>query len=289
MNGYFIESHQIRHVDWERFFLFLDSNFKDIKAGGHEWDKILLRWLDVCATDLGPTYKISESNNFFFLSAETEHKSKEILVAAEKALNYINQIFSDLLIEEKWRRVIILFDDTERYLDYMEFYRGEHSISASATGVFLQGAGYQHIVLRPNDLFDLNLTVAHELTHYILAPYPIPLWLNEGLAVTVEKHFYGKKMFLSAENFRRHQELWTPENIEKFLSGEAFLQLDPELTYGLAEILVASLLELDKETFVRIIRNMSPEKGGAEVLKKELDVDLKEIIQDFLSQDLNSF
>jgi len=284
VQNYFIEAAGIRHIDWHRFFEYLSKNNLNLAAGGHEWDQILKTWLRAAANDLGQNYQVFESENFCFLSGESASSSERILRFAEAALARIQEVLSDFQSGEKWKIVLILFENGDDYLNYLEIYRGGTTFSTSAGGIFLNHAGYQHIVLGPNEVPLVEQAVAHELTHYMLAPYEVPLWLDEGLAVTIERYLFGRDLLVSDEDYQRHQQLWTDENIEKFLDGQAFSDFDPILTYGLAEILVRGLFDSNREAFVSFIKNATQADGGVAALQEHLGLDVRDLIRRFIRQ-----
>ena len=282
----YLESHKIHHVDWNKFYDYMKDNNLDFRPGGLEWDQVLENWLAKVGNDFGHSYKLYESNNFFLLSGESEKISKLILNSSEKSLVCIKGVLSEFLEEEKWRIVLILFNDVKHFFDYLEYYSSKSSFPTAAFGFFINIAGYQHIVLRPSTTLDVERAIAHELTHYILFPFQLPLWLDEGLAVTVEKQMYGNDRFMTAEDFRNHKSLWTKKNIEKFLNGQAFIELDLMLTYELAEILVAKILQCEKENVVNLIKNISWEDDSVSSFQKYIGIDIRELIDSFLKQEV---
>ena len=275
----YVKLHKIRHINWEKLDSYTCVN--QFAPGGSEWDQILRDWLEKAGSDLG-NYILYESDNFFLLSGETEKVSKLILNSAEKSIAYIRNIFGDDLEEERWRIVLILFSKPEKHLDYLEYYTKDF-LSTRLAGVFIENAGYQHITLGPNDMLNIEMTVAHELTHYILSPFQLPLWMDEGFAVNIAKYLYGEQIFITYEDHKKLKAFGTAENIEKFLSGEAFSEFDPKLTYGLAELLVNNLLNYEKKDIVNLIKNVSWEDGGVSGFKEQFGIDLKNMISQGLS------
>jgi hypothetical protein len=47
--------------------------------------------------------------------------------------------------------------------------------------------GLQHFITTKADLRSIEPVIAHEMTHACVQHLPLPLWLNEGLAVNTEQ------------------------------------------------------------------------------------------------------
>ena len=278
LKNVYTELYKIRHIDWEKLYSYPCVN--QFTPGGSKWDKILRDWLNKAGNDLG-NYILYESNNFFLLSGEDKKTSKMILSSSEKSLKHIRKIFNNCLEEERWKIVVILFSKPEKYLDYLEYYN-KNSFS-TASGFFLANAGYQHIVVGPNnDLFNTEITIAHELTHYILSSFQLPRWLDEGFAVNIENQLYKEKTPITSEDHKKHKTFWTKQNIEKFLNDETFDELDPSLAYQLAENITAGLLNhYKKKEIVKLIKNISWGDGGIAGFQNQLGINIKDLINQF--------
>ena len=65
--------------------------------------------------------------------------------------------------------------------------------------------------------------LAHELAHNSVVHLPLPAWLNEGLAILVERAAgYVQRPILDHELRERHLSFWNPGNIQKFWAGDSF-------------------------------------------------------------------
>ena len=85
--------------------------------------------------------------------------------------------------------------------------------------------------------------------HNCVAHFPLPLWLNEGLAVVFDRTVaLGRQPILDSELRDRHLAFWNEESIQKFWAGVSFREPGDsnELSYSLAEILVNLLLSQSK-------------------------------------------
>lgn len=155
-------------------------------ATGHaDWVAAARAWMEETARHLGEPHAVCETDNFFLLSPLNPRQTGLVKTFTEKAWKQIGIKLEGLGESEVLgKAVVMLFDSHDRYYEYSEhFYSdGEHPISS---GVFLN-AEYGHTAIPFFDIPETEATLAHELTHCFLRGLPIPLWLNEGLAVTME-------------------------------------------------------------------------------------------------------
>lgn len=126
--------------------------------------------------------------------------------------------------------------------------------------------GCVHFVSVKNEQHALEPVVAHETTHAMLAHLPIPLWLNEGLAVNTERRLSPPLVSpqQSAEQMhRRHCAFWGAEEIQQFWSGQSFGRSDEgnELSYDLARILVEQFAA-DWPRFVQFVNAAQRDDRG---------------------------
>jgi hypothetical protein len=123
----------------------------------------------------------------------------------------------------------------------------------------------------------------HELVHNLLSRLPIPLWLNEGLAVVIEGRVSRFPFRVDAEMVDRHTRHWSEENIQAFWSGKSFNVPgeENELSYSLAAILLTLLSEKGGD-FITFIRNADWRDAGQEAALTILHCDLGEVAGEFL-------
>ena len=248
-------------ADWESIAHLIEAA---PQGAAHElWCDAARVWLDRTATHLGPAYKVVETPNFYLLTSASDRTVSLLGRFAEKALRTVLSTLDGLAETEaygKW--VIMLFDSQDAYYEYSAYFypEGEHPLSA---GVFLN-APYGHIAIPPCDVAETEATVAHELTHNCLRALPIPLWVNEGLAVTMEDELCGNRpLRMDADRLREHREFWNEQTIQEFWSGESFARVDEgnDLSYELARYCIRSLAH-DFDDFVAFARSASHEDGG---------------------------
>jgi hypothetical protein len=89
----------------------------------------------------------------------------------------------------------------------------------------------------------------HELAHALVHHLPLPVWLNEGIAVAMQWLWarqspapFASATPFTAEGIREQRQHWNEATIQRFWSGRAFR--DPHLqrvAYPLALLLVTRL------------------------------------------------
>lgn len=246
------------------------------------WDEAVMQWLAKLQGELGGDYRLRKSRHFAFLSPVDKDTSQRLLNFADGAMSAIR----DSLGEVAWGshdglQVVILFAEEDDYYQYIaDFYReGTHPKSA---GIHIN-TGYPHIAL----IFDSELRageiIAHELAHHCLNHLPVPLWLNEGVAVVLQKAVGGyappsyqgaasaywgivsgwKPPVVWDELAEKHHQFWNEDQIQHFWAGTSFHEPGDavQLSYSLAEILV-HLLAKNRGEFLAFIRSAQRNDAG---------------------------
>jgi hypothetical protein len=234
------------------------------ESEAHElWRAAARAWVESTARHLGPPYKVMETPSFLFLTPLSERNNGLITAFAEKALRQVSRKLDGLAETDVYgKRVILLFETQDAYYEYCAYFYpdGEHPLSA---GVFLN-ADYGHIAIPYYDVAETEATLAHELTHNCLRALPIPVWLNEGLAVTIENELCGNRpLRMDPDRFGEHEAFWNEETIQEFWSGRSFGRVDEGngLSYELARYCIRALAH-DIPSFIEFARRASHEDGG---------------------------
>ena len=229
--------------NWKLIYEFVKNHVPqdDLSA---TWDYISAKWLEELSADLGGDSRICRSHNFYCLSDLDEEATRAILNYAEHVVETIR----GCLGKAAWngyhgKHILLLFSDPDDYYAYISDYNqdGTHILSG---GVFIR-RGYAHIALPYFDTLSAQHTLAHELTHNLLCHLPIPVWLNEGLAVVVEGLVTRRGFILDGDLIERHRYHWNETNIQTFWAGKTYDLPgdDSQLSYSLGEILVNLLFE----------------------------------------------
>ena len=145
--------------------------------------------------------------------------------------------------------------------------------------------GYGHFVFPSQDIDYAEPIAVHELTHACLVHLPIPLWLNEGMAVLMEDVLAGNSLFLDKEIVERHQKYWNEETIQGFWSGESFMAIDEgqELSYNLAHI-VSRNISQDFTAFIKFCNCSNYEDAGELAAQECLGLSLTQAVGSFLGE-----
>jgi hypothetical protein len=246
------------------------------------WNYIATKWLEELATDLGRDSRVRRSEKFYCLSDLEAETTRTLLNYAE----FVEKTIRACLGNAAWsdysgKHVLLFFSDPDDYYAYLSYYHreGTHILSS---GVFIH-RNYAHIALHYVDTLAAQHILVHELTHNLLCHLPIPLWLNEGLAVVIEGQVARQGFIMSRELAERHRNHWNEKNIQAFWAGKTFNIPgdDSELSYSLGQILV-SLVSEKGAGFVEFIKAADWRDGGQDAAINFLGQGLEEFLSGFL-------
>jgi hypothetical protein len=230
----------------------------------HEhWCGAARAWLNATARHLGSPYIVRETRNFLVISPLIPREAEVVERFAERAWKQIVTALDGLVDDDgHGKHVVMLFASQDDYYEYSAFFYpgGEHPLSA---GVFLN-AEYGHVAIPFHDIAETEATIAHELTHCYVRALSIPLWLNEGLAVTFENEICANRpLRMDQDRLAEHHAFWNEETSQEFWSGRSFGRVDAglELSYELARYCVRALAH-DREPFLEFVKSASFEDGG---------------------------
>lgn len=248
--------------DWDAIHAHLDNV---PESDLHEaWCKFGRVWMQLTSESAGEAYKVSETENFFIVSKLHPGDSKLLNVFVEKARDVILYKLAGFASDEGYgKHVVLLFDNVDSYYEYVSYFQSKDGDYPMSSGMFLSG-DYGHIAIPFLNFLETEATFAHEFTHSCLAHLPIPLWLNEGLAVTLEDELCGSKpLGMDKERMAEHKAFWDSTTIQEFWSGESFQRTDEgnELSYELGRYCVRALAH-DLQEFSEFVNHASFEDGG---------------------------
>jgi hypothetical protein len=295
INGGFefpLEKHMALHngfpiPDWEPARAWVDS----LDAGRREeaWTACERAWLLHFRDALGPAHRLDESATAALVSSLEPNVARAALAFMERTARRIGMVLKGLVEEPSgWGKdILILFDDDESYYRYASHYYPETGEFATSGGMHL-AQGCSHFISVKRDLRELEAMIVHEMTHASLH-LPVPLWLNEGLAVNTEHRLAGAPNQPLGAHDERHERLrrfWSVVAIQSFWSGESFHRPGEsnELSYELARIVVEQLAK-DWEPFARFVRGARAEDAGAAAAREHLGLDLGEVVTALLERD----
>lgn len=272
--------------DWYRIWDEVNKLPKEnYEAEIFKWSNI---WLGKILDGLPNSYRQIESENFYLITAEDEKYSQLLLSYFEGALKRIlrslDQIASD---EGVGKYVALVFSDQDTYYKYISYFYPEQGEFGLSAGIYLN-RGYGHFALPFRDMADAEATAAHEMTHACLSHLPIPLWLNEGMAVTIEDELCGTQpLTMTKERLDEHHRYWSAESIQEFWSGQSFGRSDEgqSLSYELSRYCVRALAH-DYDSFVSFVNNATYEDAGEKAALEVYGGGLGGLIEQFFGENL---
>jgi len=279
------KEHDLTHLNWQAIYTKAASDFA--QHDQHQlWENIAHTWLAALQSDLGDDYSISEASNFMLLSCEEPHFNKTLLNYLERCrrriLHFLKSIASD---EGFGKYVVIVFENNDRYYDYVSHFYSQDGIFGMSSGMFLN-RGYGHFVLPHQEIDVAEPVVAHELTHAMLSHLSLPLWLDEGLAVNMEAVLTDSgSPWLARDSHARHKAFWNEDNIQEFWSGESFSRPDEgqQLSYELARTLVTNLSR-NMDEFVHYCNQAAWQNGGEKAIENVYGLSLGDMLGNFLGE-----
>ncbi|WP_363796924.1 hypothetical protein ABU614_16975 [Lysobacter firmicutimachus] len=253
---------------WERIAECEDPQWSEAVRDAY-WTRAAEHWLTALAESLGPGYGLQASDRFLLLSGLPPEQSRAFLSFCESARRRIVRNLGELALPPGGgKHVCLMYADQDAYYDYIAHYYPEGGEYAMSGGMFIR-AGYGHFALFEGDIDTMRATIAHEMTHALLSHLPIPMWLNEGMAVNTEHSLFPQlgdpraQLYSPAEIARKHAAFWNPQRIQEFWSGASFLRTDDGnmLSYDLAKKMVG-LAAKDHAAFVAFVQRAQAEDGG---------------------------
>ena len=254
----------------------------------HEvWCQFARHWLGRLRDTLGGAYVVEESKHFHLLSELDATSRGKILREYEGLLVRINCVLGETYNGEgRGKFVALRFTDADDYYAYISHFHpdGENTMSG---GIFLTD-GYYHMAFPEGRTAEEERPVrVHELAHNLLAHLPLPLWLNEALAIAFERDLAGGHAWaLDTEIIGRHRVYWNADTMQDFWRGNSFRNMEgQELSYSLAFTLLDIVyrdIGPSPEEFRRFVRGANWHDAGADAAREHLDVGLEEMVANFL-------
>ncbi len=251
IEGHLDRSQDFPRVDWDAVAPRIEEVVPET-ARNDAWTAAAREWLTATRDALGGAYGVHESEHFLLLVSFPEKTTENLAAFLERTLARIMGELLPGIADDggSGKAVAIVLADIEAYYSYIaHFYPPEGQFAASG-GVRVShafagaGWGYGHFVAHGTDVLFVERTIAHELTHDLVAHLPIPAWLDEGLASTVEDAVMrDSRLTVSAEELDDHRAVWGGGGIQEFWSGAAVHRPDDasRLTYQLARMAVKAL------------------------------------------------
>ena len=222
-------------------------------------------WLAHLRDSLGPEYGLAEGPTAMVVSTLEPRLARQMLEFMEKTLKRILRVLDGVAEEVPWGKdLLVVFDDADTYYRYVSLYHPDEGEYALSSGMHL-GGECSHYVTTKQEVRSVEPVIAHEMTHGCLGHLPLPLWLNEGLAVNTEQRLApsGASLETPQEMRAKHLRFWGAAEVQQFWSGESFRRQDDgnKLSYDLGRILVEQL-SVDWHRFAAFVRSANYADGG---------------------------
>ena len=230
-------------------------------------DNLVKLWLKRMSSCLTNENRTIETENFFIFSSRSEEETKLLENFVEpclkRSLKNLEGVADD---SGNGKHVVLAFGDADEYYRYLSYYYPEDSgHSAGSSGVLLN-SGYQHLALAPGDYNDCEATLAHELSHALVSYLPMPLWLNEAIAVSNESSIIGlPSAIYNPDALRIVTTFWNKDNISTFWDGSSFQDVEAAIpSYYLAEMIFAKISHISAKK-TKIFINTADHRDGGEI------------------------
>jgi len=277
------------HPDWKAIGKQIEASLSksDWNAA---WAYASKEWIDRICAKLGEQYQYYETKNFLILSGAPKRLNKDACKFYEEALSLILKYLPGVASDEGYgKHIVMMFADQKSYYAYISYFYpdGEHSMTS---GIFLSGEGYGHFAFPTMDYSSYRPVLVHELTHGCLRHLPIPLWLNEAIAMRMEDVICQScAINLDRELHKKHEKHWNPVTIQQFWSGESWDIVGDsfELSYSLAQIIWQKIevnLQAPQQSILEYISTASFKDSGESASKSIFDLSLGELVEDFLGE-----
>lgn len=275
----------IPHPDWDSARAWV-LRFPEAQLAG-AWLACERAWLDNLRGSIGLEYRLHESDTALLLTSQGARMASVKLGYLGTTLRRIERVLEEIVDSAHiGKQILIAFDKEDDYYRYVSGFYPDKGDFAMSSGMHLN-FGCSHFVTHGLEIDRIEPVIVHEMTHSCLAHLPIPAWLNEGMAVTVEHMFAprGQEPNHAQELLKKHRAFWTPELMQEFWSGAAFHRTDDgnELSYDLGRILVDGLSS-DWSTFKAFVREATLKDSGAAAAAHHFEVDLGEFVRLFLQR-----
>lgn len=273
--------------DWEAVNSWIETSVATEQLGD-AWEEAMRHWLHRLCARLGGAYGTAESQNFHLLCNLPGTARVDTLRLLETSHARISHVLGEIEPSEAQRKhVIIRFAELDDYYAYISHGDPDGAFAGSA-GMFISSGGYEHIAYAQSWNTEAERrTLVHELVHALVARLPLPIWLNEALAMAFEADIAGSAHEpLTRELAARHREYWTASTIQDFWLGRAFSDVDgQELSYSLSRVLL-HLIHTEicppEGEFRSFVSCADWTDAGSAAAKEHLDIPLENLVAAFL-------
>lgn len=281
--------HGLPLLDWEAAGRWVQGDGDpDARAG--RWGDLERAWLLHLRDALGPSYALRRQQDVLLLSALPQRQAELLIDFVRRSRERVLRLLDGLgQTSSEGFEILVVFEDEESYYRYTSGYDDRDGEFGRSGGMYIDG-GCGHFVTTRAELQSIEPVVVHELTHACLGHLPLPLWLNEGLAVNTEQRLSPVAGAPAAPSLSRHRAYWTPERLQAFWSGSSFSVVDEgqELSYDLARLLVAEFAADDWPRMRRFVQASQADDAGQAAALQHLGLDLGAALAALLDMDADA-
>ena len=285
MNQHFRDINGFPRPDWEAIYEEVEKSQKEVDQNGL-WLRISKYWLEKFLTSLPENYALHESKNFILVTSESPDYVSLFQSFLERTRERILTALEGIASDEGYgKHVVLIFDDIDAYYAYLSYFYEKDGVFGLSSGVYLN-KGYGHFAFPHQELTYAEAIAAHEMTHALLSHLPIPAWLNEGMAVSIENLIVSSTpLRMDNETYSRHRAFWGEKEIQEFWSGEVFGRPDEgqELSYQLAQFAVNSLSQ-DFGSFIEFSNKAHFNDGGETAAHEVFEGSLGNLIAQYFGE-----
>jgi hypothetical protein len=234
-------------------------------------------WLMHMRDALGAHFHLLETDECYLLSSLESAVARAMTGFVRTSRERIKRVLGPVAqFPHGMKSVIVVMDDHDDYYNYVAMYYPEEGEFALSGGMFIP-MGCPHFLLVRDDLHAIEPVIAHELTHSALAHWKLPLWLDEGIAVSTEHRLCGVRSvpYQPREMQDKHRSYWTGANLQAFWVGDTFRRSDDGnlLSYDLANRLVTHMGR-HWEAFTAFVQQADQADAGSAAAKAHFGLDL---------------
>jgi hypothetical protein len=263
-------------LDWKAARAWVDA-FPDAEGKAAAWSACEQGWLAHLRDGLGASYRLDETAGVAIVSSLEPKLAAKTLEFMELTLKRITRVLEGIAQVPEWGKdILIVFDDQDTYYRYASQFYPDKGEFAFSSGMYLN-RDCTHFITTKDDLRTIEPVIAHEMTHACVAHLPLPLWLNEGLAVNTEHRLVGpgSPLHTAKEIYAMHRKFWGEGEIQEFWSGHSYDRTDDGnmLSYDLGRVLVEQISS-DWPRFREFVLAAHFEDAGAASAQAHLGLDL---------------
>lgn len=242
------------------------------------WIKVTDAWDATLCEALGPRYRLDSLPGAVLISTLEPHLAQAALEFMQKTRKRIERSLEGVAATDGFGNdLLVVFDDEDSYYRFIARFYPQAGEFAMSGGIQVNDGGCIYYATTKGHLRDVERVVAHEMTHGAVSHLPLPVWLNEGIAVNMEHRLIGNGPSApwQAEMRAKHLRFWNPHTAQRFWCGESFHEPGDSnmLSYDLARILVEQFAA-DWQRFAAFVRAADWRDGGAAAAREQLGISL---------------